>query len=84
MFCFSGFVCVRFILSYFLFCLFQLIYVAVTLMQWCDPVRSQAGVGIAGVLLLSITVAAGLGFCALLGDYFILSLFILLFYLILR
>lgn len=45
-------------------------------MQWRDPVRSQAGVGIAGVLLLSITVAAGLGFCALLGDYhFILVLF---------
>lgn len=41
-------------------------------MQWRDPVRSQAGVGIAGVLLLSITVAAGLGFCALLGDYFML------------
>lgn len=39
-------------------------------MQWQDPVRSQAGVGIAGVLLLSISVAAGLGFCALLGDYF--------------
>lgn len=54
--------------SFSLFVLiFQLIYVAVTLMQWRDPVRSQAGVGIAGVLLLSITVAAGLGFCALLG-----------------
>ncbi|XP_013176469.1 PREDICTED: protein patched [Papilio xuthus] len=47
--------------------MFMLIYVAVTLMQWRDPIRSQAGVGIAGVLLLSITVAAGLGFCALLG-----------------
>ncbi|KAL0850981.1 hypothetical protein ABMA28_006876 [Loxostege sticticalis] len=47
--------------------MFMLIYVAVTLMQWKDPVRSQTGVGIAGVLLLSITVAAGLGFCALLG-----------------
>lgn len=30
-------------------------------------VRSQSGVGIAGVLLASVTVAAGLGFCALLG-----------------
>lgn len=46
-------------------------------MQWRDPVRSQAGVGIAGVLLLSITVAAGLGFCALLGDYFIIILFLI-------
>ncbi|KOB76937.1 putative hedgehog receptor, partial [Operophtera brumata] len=57
--------------------MFMLIYVAVTLMQWQDPVRSQAGVGIAGVLLLSITVAAGLGFCALLGlgvqDMFLLT-----------
>ncbi|KAJ1530653.1 hypothetical protein ONE63_005525 [Megalurothrips usitatus] len=35
-----------------------------------DPVRSQAGVGIAGVVLVSITVAAGLGFCALLGIAF--------------
>lgn len=32
--------------------------------------RSQAGVGIAGVILVSITVAAGLGFCALLGIAF--------------
>lgn len=55
---------------------FQLIYVAMTLMQWRDPVRSQAGVGIAGVLLLSISVAAGLGFCALLGDYYFLFFFI--------
>lgn len=52
-----------------------------TLIQWRDPVRSQAGVGIAGVLLLSITVAAGLGFCALLGEYYlILFLFNLFFY----
>nr|XP_021192438.2 protein patched [Helicoverpa armigera] len=47
--------------------MFMLVYVAVTLIQWRDPVRSQTGVGIAGVLLLSISVAAGLGFCALLG-----------------
>lgn len=45
-------------------------------MQWRDPVRSQAGVGIAGVLLLSITVAAGLGFCALLGEYFVYKSFL--------
>lgn len=60
----------------YLFCFyFQLIYVAFTLMQWRDPVRSQAGVGIAGVLLLSISVAAGLGFCALLGDVYIVIVF---------
>lgn len=63
---------IRFIFSSYFFFSFQLIYVAVTLIQWRDPIRSQAGVGIAGVLLLSITVAAGLGFCALLGDFFVL------------
>ena len=40
------------------------------MLRWQDPVRSQAGVGIAGVILVSITVAAGLGFCALLGIAF--------------
>lgn len=39
-------------------------------MKWGDPVRSQSGIGIAGVILVSITVAAGLGFCALLGIAF--------------
>ena len=32
--------------------------------------RSQSGLGIAGVLLVAITVAAGLGFCALIGIVF--------------
>lgn len=32
--------------------------------------RSQTGVGLAGVILVSITVAAGLGFCAILGIAF--------------
>lgn len=35
-----------------------------------DPVRSQTSIGIAGVVLVSITVAAGLGFCSLLGIAF--------------
>jgi len=48
----------------------QLVYTGVSLLRWHDPVRSQAGVGLAGVLLVSITVAAGLGFCALLGIAF--------------
>lgn len=80
---FDGFLLFCCTLSYFSFVSrFQLIYVAVTLMQWKDPVRSQTGVGIAGVLLLSITVAAGLGFCALLGDYYLFFFFWFLFYLV--
>lgn len=54
----------------FLFFSFQLIYVGISLFRWDDPVRSQSGIGIAGVILVSITVAAGLGFCALLGIAF--------------
>lgn len=46
------------------------IYAALTLLRWRDPVRGQSGVGIAGVLLISFSTAAGLGFCALLGIAF--------------
>ena len=35
-------------------------------MNFCDAVQSHAGVGIAGVILVSVTVAAGLGVCSLL------------------
>lgn len=48
----------------------QLLYAGVALFRWKDPVRSQSGVGIAGVMLVCATVAAGLGFCALLGISF--------------
>lgn len=44
----------------------QLIYAILSLMNFCDAVQSHAGVGIAGVLLVSLTVAAGLGLCSLL------------------
>lgn len=47
--------------------LLQLLYAGIVLLRWKDTVRSQAGVGIAGVMLICATVAAGLGFCALLG-----------------
>lgn len=50
-----------------MFFFFQLVYAGVALLRWRDPVRSQAGVAIAGVMLVCATVAAGLGFCALLG-----------------
>lgn len=46
------------------------IYAAVTLLRWRDPVRGQSAVGIAGVLLVGFSTAAGLGFCALLGIAF--------------
>lgn len=48
----------------------MLVYAAVSLVNWANPVRSQSGLGIAGVLLVAITVAAGLGFCALIGIVF--------------
>ncbi|XP_015587157.1 protein patched isoform X2 [Cephus cinctus] len=48
-------------------CVLMLLYAGVALLRWKDPVRSQSGVGIAGVMLVCATVAAGLGFCALLG-----------------
>ncbi|XP_076289551.1 protein patched isoform X3 [Lasioglossum baleicum] len=48
-------------------CAMMLFYAGIVLLRWKDPVRSQAGVGIAGVMLICATVAAGLGFCALLG-----------------
>lgn len=48
----------------------MLIYAGVSLVNWANPVRSQSGLGIAGVLLVAITVAAGLGFCALIGIVF--------------
>jgi patched 1 protein len=51
-------------------CMLQLVYAGVSLLRWHDPVFSQAAVGLAGVVLVSITVAAGLGFCALLGIAF--------------
>ena len=44
-----------------------MLYAGVALCRWKDRVRSQSGVGMAGVMLVCATVAAGLGFCALLG-----------------
>ncbi|KAK0164434.1 hypothetical protein PV328_003065 [Microctonus aethiopoides] len=44
-----------------------ILYSGLAMVRWYDPVRSQAGVAIAGVMLVCATVAAGLGFCALLG-----------------
>ncbi len=50
--------------------MFQLVYACVTMLRWSDPVRSQSAVGVAGVLLVSLSVAAGLGMCSVLGIRF--------------
>lgn len=47
-----------------------LIYTALVLVRWKEPVNGQGGVGIAGVLLIVISTGAGLGLCALLGIAF--------------
>lgn len=47
--------------------LFQLIFVALSLFKWNEPILSQTAVGVAGVLLVAITNAAALGFCAVFG-----------------
>ncbi|RZF41387.1 hypothetical protein LSTR_LSTR000101 [Laodelphax striatellus] len=44
-----------------------LLYAVISLLRWGDPVKSQAAIGFAGVILVSVSVAAGLGFCAVLG-----------------
>jgi patched 1 protein len=48
----------------------QLVYAAVTLVRWHDPIKSQCAAGIAGIILVTISVAAGLGLCAVLGIAF--------------
>jgi patched 1 protein len=46
---------------------FQLVYAGLALFRWSDVVRSQAALGLSGVLLVTLTVSGGLGLCALLG-----------------
>lgn len=48
----------------------MLIYACITLKRWCDPIHSHGALGLAGVLLVTLSVAAGLGFCALCGITF--------------
>jgi patched 1 len=43
------------------------VYVACALVQFEDVIRSQSGVGLGGVILVGLTVSAGLGLCAVLG-----------------
>lgn len=51
-------------------CLFQVVYACISLLRWNDAVNSQSGIGIAGVLLVALSVAAGLGMCSVLGIKF--------------
>ncbi|KAK1879331.1 Protein patched like 1 [Dissostichus eleginoides] len=46
--------------------LLMLAYACVTMLRW-DCSKSQGAVGLAGVLLVALSVAAGLGLCSLLG-----------------
>jgi len=48
----------------------QLVYACLTLKRWCDPINSHGALGVAGVLLVTLSVAAGLGFSALCGITF--------------
>lgn len=47
----------------------QLAYACVTMLRW-DCAQSQGAVGLAGVLLVALAVASGLGLCSLLGITF--------------
>ena len=49
---------------------FQLVYACLSLVNVKDVVRSQAGIGIAGIMLVVLTVAAGLGICSVAGIIF--------------
>ncbi|KAL9914893.1 protein patched [Glossina fuscipes fuscipes] len=46
------------------------LYAFFTLIRWRDPVKGQSSVGVAGVLLMGFSTAAGLGLCAILGIVF--------------
>ncbi|XP_068727610.1 protein patched homolog 1-like isoform X2 [Montipora capricornis] len=48
----------------------MLIYAGLSLKRWCNAVHSHGSLGFAGVLLVTLSVAAGLGFCALVGISF--------------
>lgn len=47
----------------------QLAYACLTMLRW-DCSKSQGAVGLAGVLLVALSVAAGLGLCSLIGISF--------------
>ncbi|XP_064605910.1 protein patched homolog 1-like [Liolophura sinensis] len=63
---FSSVSVVRVALGYVL----MVVYACVSLLRWNDAVNSQSTVGILGVLLVALSVAAGLGMCSALGISF--------------
>ncbi|XP_076440508.1 protein patched homolog 1-like isoform X2 [Babylonia areolata] len=63
---FSSISVTRVVIGYVL----MFIYACISLMRWSDAVNSQSGVGMAGVMLVSLSVAAGLGICSVLGVRF--------------
>ncbi|KAK3783201.1 hypothetical protein RRG08_046993 [Elysia crispata] len=63
---FSNISVTRVVLGYVL----MFIYACVSLLRWNDAVSSQSGIGMAGVVLVSLSVAAGLGICSVLGISF--------------
>ncbi|KAK7100530.1 hypothetical protein V1264_023464 [Littorina saxatilis] len=63
---FSNISLTRIVIGYVL----MLIYACISLMRWNDAVNSQSGIGMAGVMLVSLSVAAGLGICSVLGITF--------------
>ena len=46
-----------------------MVYACVSLINWSDPVNSQCGVGVAGVLLIGLNLAAGLAVSSLVVDF---------------
>merc|ERR1719270_2959174 len=54
----------------FLGYIFMIVYAVGSLYRWADRVRSQAGLGLGGVLLVALNVGAGMGLASLLGIHF--------------
>ncbi|KAJ8305966.1 hypothetical protein KUTeg_016511 [Tegillarca granosa] len=48
----------------------MIFYACISLLRWQNGVQSQSGIGMAGVLLVALSVAAGLGMCSVLGISF--------------
>ncbi|XP_050403061.1 protein patched homolog 1 isoform X2 [Patella vulgata] len=63
---FSSISVVRVVMGYVL----MFVYALLSLLKWNDAVNSQSGIGMAGVLLVSLSVAAGLGICSVLNIKF--------------
>ncbi|CAG5106236.1 Similar to Ptch1: Protein patched homolog 1 (Mus musculus) [Cotesia congregata] len=48
-------------------CGLVILYSCIVLFHWQNPMFSQSGIGLGGVILVCATITAGLGFCAVLG-----------------